>query len=488
MAWPQGPSGSGRSGRGFPATVQPIDVSPLPFFLDELRTGLGARARRIGVLGAPELAARLRDSDTLSLAAPAPGAALDGLVWCLPQDAVFTHRDACSARRALAPAGRLVVRQRLAITGGARPDKPPDEALAPQIQQPVLALLGAGFALLDERWLADGSAQLVARSARCEVRAYQAGDEHAIAPLFARSFHRERSLAAWRWKFLEHPWRAPQPAISLAWDDDRLVGQYAAVPMRMVWVGGADVAALQLCDIMTAASVRHVGRGKTAVLSRMLRHLYAGHGEQRVGFVLGFITGTSRAFALRFSAGHELEPVACWRRAWGASPRLRGGGYRVREVAHFGTAFDHFFARVAPAYGFLQRRDARYLAWRYRQPDVAYRKLAALRFGRLVGWSVFQRQGPCLVWGDALIDPRHPRAAAALLASAFAGTHADGCREVRAWFSERPVWWQERLAALGFERTVEADDLSIVYGVHSQPDTARMLRELYYTQGDSDLF
>ena len=99
------------------------------------------------------------------------------------------------------------------------------------------------------------------------------------------------------------------------------------------------------------------------------------------------------------------------------------------------------------------RRDAQYLDWRYlRCPDADYVLLAARRWGRLVGWSVFRRRDDRLDWGDALFDPRHARAAEPILAAALAEPELAGAARVAAWFPERPPWWSARLAELGFER------------------------------------
>lgn len=420
----------------------------------------------------------------------------DAAIWNEATEGPVDTRIASAIRRLLTPRGRVAV------------FRPVPASRDPRVtlQSLILHLSEAGFVILDEDaapgFGADPVARgvwVLARAARYRIRGYAPGDESAIGALFQDSFHVARAVDAWRWKFEQHPWRSETPPIALAWDeaapgDPRLVGQYAAVPMRLASVNDPDDRALQLCDIMTAPEARTVGRGPTAVLSRMLRRLYASHAEHRIGFVIGWNTATSRAFALRFHHGNELESVADWHRD-ATSPtfeahadRNSGDDYEIRVIERFDERFDRFFERVLPAYGYLQHRDARYLDWRYRQPGVRYLPFAAYRGEHLVGWSVFRRHEDQLEWGDALFDPDAPEAVGAVLQRALDHPMHQGVTQITGWFSERPAWWRDQLLALGFARRPEPNDLSLIYGVHSRPDAGQRLARLYYTKGDSDLF
>ncbi len=485
--------------------------------IDNLRDHLGPRARSYAVgseAGWAKSAARLAERiggtvldtegleveglDAEGLDAEIPGddsANLDACIWCAGPGEALPPRTLGLLRQQLTATGRLLVLRPLTAEPTGSTSGP--MMLRASIQDLVVGLSAAGFVRLDQLALepidslphAEGWALVVARVAPLTVRGYRPGDEVAISHLFTQSFHAQRPDSAWRWKFLEHPWG--QRVISLAWDGDMLRGQYAATPMRLVRAEGGEDRALQLCDIMTSPAVRSIGRGPTAVLSRMLRHLYATRGEQRIGFVIGFNTATSRAFALRFTDGHELEPVAFWQKDVAPSAQRQtspGKRYRIEVIDRFGGRFDRFFDRVAPAYDYLQRRDAVYLSWRFAQPGVDYLPLAAYRFGRLVGWSIFRRQEDELVWGDALVDPRHPDAARSLLAAAEASAHGTGVARVTGWFAARPAWWREMLAELDFEPRPEPNDLSLIYGLHSEPAAGDLLAHWYYTKADSDLF
>jgi len=163
------------------------------------------------------------------------------------------------------------------------------------------------------------------------------------------------------------------------------------------------------------------------------------------------------------------------------------GGYQLELVRDFGPEFDQFFARVAPSYGFLVRRDAQYLRWRYLEcPDPGAFVVAIRKWRRLVGWSVFRVREKNLSWGDALFDPDHIDAVEVLIRHVAPSYPVD---QIEAWFPARPAWFAEALQSMGFKMENHPQDLSLMCVPFVLADaTARMRESLYYTMGDSDLF
>lgn len=336
------------------------------------------------------------------------------------------------------------------------------------------------------------------------VREYRPGDESQILPIFAGSFFVPRSLERWSWEYRENPYG--NLCISEAFAaDGQLVAHYAGYPVRFRLPGQPEraepVTALHIGDTMTLPGVRHVGRGPTSLLGRTVRHFYARFCEGRVAFNFGFNTGNIQRFSMAFVGAQRLEdlpyhvlplPAAGLAKADGAgrrwlSPALRA--WSCAPVARFDSRFDELFARVAPHYGMLVERDARYLDWRYgRQPGGDYRVYACSHRGRLVGWSVFRRRQDALVWGDALCEPRSPGAVRRLLAHALAQPEHAGVARIETWATARPGWWQPLLRSIGFEERPDPQGLGMVF-VPFEIDPAEAMRtHLYYTMGDSDLF
>ena len=320
-------------------------------------------------------------------------------------------------------------------------------------------------------------------------RPYGDGDEAAILDLFARSFpHAPRSVAHFRWKYRHNPFGNER--ISLTFDADaRLVGHYCgyAVPFHAY---GKDVLAHQIGDTMTDVSVRHIGRGPTSVLGRTALDFYARFCERQIAFNYGFNVANIQKFSLRFLRSDRVEPVTYRVRAPLLPIRrferwLRG--YQLERVHETTIEWDELFARVAPAYRFLVRRDARYVRWRYLQcPDIPYVVVAVRKWRKLVGWIAFRIRENRFAWGDALFHPELPEAIEIALRHVVPSYPVE---LVEAWFPPRPPWFDRALQELGFETHPEPQDLSVMCVPFTWVDVVeRMRADLYYGWGDSDLF
>jgi hypothetical protein len=323
---------------------------------------------------------------------------------------------------------------------------------------------------------------------RFTTRPFRDGDETAILELFARSFHLPRTRAHFDWKFRRDPFGAER--ISLTFDgEERLVGHYAAyaVPFRD---GERDLIAHQIGDTMTDVAVRHVGRGPSSILGRTALHFYETFCDGKVAFNYGFNVANIQRFSLKFLRSDRVEPVT-YRVRGPLSPISRLArwprGYQLELVTSIGAELDELFARVAPAYSFLVRRDAAYLRWRYlERPDAAYVLVAIRKWRRLVGWIVFRIRENRFSWGDALFDPRHEDAVEVMLRHVVPSYPVES---IEAWFPPRPAWFDAVLKRLGFETRHEPQSLALMCVPWTMADATEAMRErLYYTMGDSDLF
>lgn len=324
---------------------------------------------------------------------------------------------------------------------------------------------------------------------RFVTRAYQPGDETAILDLFARSFHTPRTLEHFRWKYLQNPWGSGH--ISLTFDDQgRLVGHYAGYSVPY-YLSGRELVAHQIGDTMTEASIRHIGRGPTSILGRTALHFYETFCAGKVAFNYGFNVANIQRFSLRFLRSDRVEPVVYRRRDIPIDRVSRlhrwSRGYQLELIRDVGDEFDQFFARVAHAYGFLVRRDAAYLRFRYLQaPESGYFLVAIRKWRLLVGWSVFRVRDARLSWGDALFDPNQPDAAVVLVRHVAPSYPVE---RLEAWFPPRPRWFSDTLAGLDLVSEQEPQDLSVMCVPFTVANATEQMREsLHFTMGDSDLF
>ena len=339
----------------------------------------------------------------------------------------------------------------------------------------------------------------VARKDSFSIKPYSSGDENSILPSFNAVFGTERTIEHWYWKFRDDPYGSYK--ISQAFSDDgRLVAHYAGYTVPFYCDTGdlpREFLSLQIGDTMTLPEVRHIGRGKTSILSRTTRHFYAKYCD-KVPFTYGFNTGTIKKFGERFLGYQYIDPVPYRVKKITASSLLRYSfferifsKYRVRIIDSFDQTFDSLFERAAPSYRFSVRRECRYLTWRYRDcPDKDYLMLSVRnRTGRLVGWSVFLRKDKKLIWGDALFDREYPDAVEYLLGYVSGASFFKGIEIIEGWFSRNPLWWDKMLDQLGFELTAEPNNLFPCFFILTENGILDKLKSnLYYTMGDSDLF
>ena len=321
-----------------------------------------------------------------------------------------------------------------------------------------------------------------------ETRAYRPGDERQILELFARCFpHAPRALEHFFWKYRENPFGNDH--ISLTWVDEALAGHYSGyvVPFQ---VDGRNVLAHQIGDTMTDVAVRHLGRGPTSILGRTALDFYARFCENQIAFNYGFNVGNIQKISLRFLRSDVVEPVtyrvAAVPRPLGRLERM-ARGYQLELVRDPSGEWDDLFARVAPRYRFLVRRDARYVRWRYLQcPDTEYIVVAVRKWRHLVGWIVFRIREDRLTWGDALFDPEFPDAVEVTLRHV---APAYPVASIEAWFPPRPLWFDRILLELGFETRPEPQALSVMCVPFTWAGVVpRMRQDLYYAWGDSDVF
>ena len=327
---------------------------------------------------------------------------------------------------------------------------------------------------------------------RFTTRAFRDGDEGSILELFARSFpHAPRTLAHFDWKYRRSPFG--QRRISLTFEGEKLVGHYSGYPVPFR-VGSRDMFAHQIGDTMTDPAIRHVGRGPTSVLGRTALHFYRHFCEAQAAFNYGFNVANIQKFSLRFLRSDRVEPVPYRVRDLRLDPlipisrlerRLRG--FRLELLRQAGPELDELFARAAPHYAFLARRDAAYVRWRYFEcPDVEYGVIAVRKWRVLAGWIAFRIVDDRFVWGDALFDPDLVESLEVLLRHVVPQYPV---ARIEGWFPARPRWFDLALHELRFRRQPEPQDLSLMCVPFMLPDAvARMREELYYTWGDSDLF
>jgi len=162
-------------------------------------------------------------------------------------------------------------------------------------------------------------------------------------------------------------------------------------------------------------------------------------------------------------------------------------GVALELVSETSSEWDELFARVEPHYGFLIRRDARYVTWRYlSRPDVRYVVIAMRKWRRLAGWLVFRLRENRMSIGDFLIDPDHAGVLDVALRHISSLYPAEA---IDMWCPPRPQWMHGLLTSLGIHPAPEPQNLGVMCVPFVDADApSRMASSLFYTMGDGDLF
>jgi hypothetical protein len=338
------------------------------------------------------------------------------------------------------------------------------------------------------------------------VRFITEQDEDEVIGLHRRAFpHARRTVEHQRWKYTANPFGEPIRVGAFA-DDGMLATHVSSYALPLVRFEGGTLRTLraqQIGDSMTDPRFRRVGHGKRGLFARAMRRLVDAGGERGMDVVYGVAPARLQRFYVRHIVGSERLidipfRVGELRRgklpagadtAWVES----GAQYSIREWDNQTAELDALFARVAPAFGTLVRRDGAYVKWRYRDsPDHRYLITVAEFDGTVVAWCAFRPDGSDLLWGDALVDPAHVAAVPALLSRVI--RQAPKARRLRAWFREEPEWWARVVDSLGLAREAEPLDQSVISACYPPTGSRPALtgddlrREFYMTMGDSDLF
>ncbi len=290
----------------------------------------------------------------------------------------------------------------------------------------------------------------------------------------------ESSRRRWRWQYLENPHTAKDgPAIWVAREDGRPLGQYASMPVALWW-GGREVRASWGMDVFLRPEARGKGIGA------LLFTAWSDHVEVALGLGLtpssyglfkklryddvGPVPFLQKALDARALLRRRLAPLlgraAAWLAALSAplaacALRLRhperaapgAAGVSVNAVSGFGPEYDALWERARVSYAMCVRRDAAYLNWKYaRCPERSYELREARREGELVGYAVTrvaEHEGLRLGWIlDVFAHAEDHGAKDALIGAALSGFRAAGVARAQAFSLDAAL--RDDLARRGF--------------------------------------
>lgn len=219
---------------------------------------------------------------------------------------------------------------------------------------------------------------------RWMYRDYKNGDELQIIRLFNRVFGQEMSLPFWKWRFKENPYG--KGIIKLVFDADKLIGQYAVIPMS-VQVTGVPVKAAFSMTTMTHPD--YSGRG---IFTFLAGEVYKSCAQQGFSFVYGFPNDNSYPGFTQKLGWEGLGKTVTLQKVLHEESDNLSIVADIKNVARFDKSVDLLWNKVKNDYPVIVPRVARYLNWRFVQnPEVRYQKyVISDRPGQTLGYAVLK--------------------------------------------------------------------------------------------------
>jgi len=257
------------------------------------------------------------------------------------------------------------------------------------------------------------------------IRPYRSGDEISLVELFARVFKKPIGAAHWLWKL--RGYQLPFENVWLAVNGERVIAQYAGIPIRVQTTGGIRWA-VQSVDTMVDPDYRRRG-----LFAATAKHAFAHWAEAGVAFVYGLPNEHSRpgfeqlglkcAFPLQWRQGYVRPFSALARRTnfnfptrlldtlWQASlhlSRQSTKNVQLVEVFDVGADFDQISRRMPLVDGFAFVRDREWVRWRYLQaPQLGYRLMLAREGQEPLGYAAYRLHGPAGIIAEVIAPRDH---------------------------------------------------------------------------------
>lgn len=333
------------------------------------------------------------------------------------------------------------------------------------------------------------------------VRPYRQGDEQAVLDLFNEVFAEDdpnfhpRSLAQWRWEFLENP--AGTQVVLGVERTGRVIAQYACLPAR-VNLRGQDVCAGQGIDSVVHRDYRR-GLKREGAFLKVAKFYFDHYGVPEVNaFGYGFPNKKAYRIGTKLLGYAPIAaPVTTIARNLfnfrddSEVGRCADATGAIVELSRFDAESDALWARLEPELPMAIRRTAAYLNWRYVTiPGVRYRAFALLeRDGSYRACWVVRPNWmgpPILALPELMVDPKDVGAIARALEHVVALARETGQPRVETWIPPiSPVY--DAILARGFK--AEDSPFNLCLKIYDPAlDAAWARAHWYYTIGDSDVF
>src|SRR5262249_18415262 len=344
-----------------------------------------------------------------------------------------------------------------------------------------------------------------------------AADRHEQARLYAQCFKKPLPSRGLVWRYDDNPLGESVSFVARPPGGEAISG-YACNARRAVARRDERTLALvgETGDVMTHPDWRKRGffsqldraameeaRRRGWVLAfglpnRKSAHIFLELGWERIGTVRGW-THVLRADATARASRAREGRLRGWLAPLDARKSARGGGgldaarhgFRRADLDRSPPEVEELSRAVEPRFGFMLRRDAEYLNWRFvRAPSRAHRAIALYDRTQLAGYAVVQlprRESRVGYLVDVL--GRDDDMVRAAIGEGLIELEREGASIVEATALDGS-WWSEHLDEAGFLRARDENHLTVILHPlapeHPLVAAARDTSCWYFTDGDRD--
>ncbi len=242
------------------------------------------------------------------------------------------------------------------------------------------------------------------------LRKYRDGDEQAIVELLNIAFGRWHSLEYWRWRYKKNP--AGSPIIWLAEHDNKIIGHFAVIPIRMK-VGNAYMTASM--SVNAATHPQYQGKG---VFSSIVNRCYLDVAENDIPLTYGtanirlgptykryewrghicFMVPMIKVLdwqprLSRYIHNKFLTRAAAYVLGKICRTRSTNGSLKIERISRFDERINGFWEEISKHFRIIVKRDQRYLNWRYADyPGSKYTIYTVVKDHRILGYCVLSEE------------------------------------------------------------------------------------------------
>jgi hypothetical protein len=328
-----------------------------------------------------------------------------------------------------------------------------------------------------------------------QYRFYKEGDEKAINDSFNEIFGTNRSIDAWRWKYINSPYGLY--TISLAFVNGEIAAQYSGYGIKVDQNINGEVKtyfAYHTGDKMTVPKFRSIGFGKKSLIARVCQNFCKDASEKNITLAYGFVTDVSRAIGKRILGYDMIKNVEYYVAEFNKINlninffKSIFRKYNVVKNDTLDSDFDNFYHKALMKHNVLLRKDLKYLQWRYFQhPDIQYEFYSIYDNSQLIGWFVYRKFDDIVLIGD-LLSIKYELSFKVFLKYLYDQKKINGSTKIAFWFGNSTKT-EKIFNNLGFVKEREPNDLTIVnLQIDKKFDNIKLSNLWHFTKGDSDLF